>query len=218
MIPKIIHYCWISDKANMSDKIKRCLESWYKFLPDYQFINWNDSNFDWNICEFTKHCRKNNIYAFCSDYVRFWALYNYGGIYLDTDVMVYKSFNELLHMNRIFTREHIYNGANIEAAIIGTNKNDELFKKIIDFYNTTNKFPPQNALIAPWVIRKIIKENNYKLNEINDINEENKDNKIVNILNYHKYFHNAKDLTKNTFANHLFNNQWWNKSYNLISD
>ena len=54
MIPKIIHYCWISGEENMPDDIKQCISSWHKYLPDYQFINWNDSNFDWNICEFTK--------------------------------------------------------------------------------------------------------------------------------------------------------------------
>ena len=79
--------CWYERTDNVFDDIKKCIASWHEHMPDYKFINWNDSNFDWNICEFTKYCRENNLYAFCADYVRFWAIYNYGGIYLDTDVI-----------------------------------------------------------------------------------------------------------------------------------
>jgi mannosyltransferase OCH1-like enzyme len=199
----------------MSQRIKNCIESWHKHMPDYKFINWNDKNFDWDICEFTKHCRKNNIYAFCSDYVRFWALYNYGGIYLDTDVFVYKSFDELLDMRRIMTREYIYNFANLEAAILGAEKGDNLYGKLIDFYNTTNKFPPNNAVIAPWALLKAIEDNRYKLNEIKDKKDEVKREDIVNVLDCKKYFFN-RNLTSDTFATHLFNNQWWNKDFNII--
>jgi len=205
MIPKIIHYCWISGEENMPVKIKKCLESWHKHLPDYDFINWNDSNFDWNICEFTKHCRKNNIYAFCSDYVRFWALYNYGGIYLDTDVMLYKSFDSLLNMNRINTKET--NGHILEAAILGTEKGDELYNKIINWYNTTNKFPFKDIITAPQVLLEVIEINGYKLHEINDINDEIKDEKIINLLNYRKYF-SRFEMNFNTIANHLFKSHW----------
>jgi mannosyltransferase OCH1-like enzyme len=217
MIPKIIHYCWISDESNMSQKTKECIESWHKYMPNYQFINWNDKNFDWNVCGFTKHCRGNNIYAFCSDYVRFWALYNYGGIYLDTDVMVYKSFDKLLGNRNFFTREHIYNCGNLEAAIIGAEKGMPLFKKIIDYYNNTSKFPPDNAVIAPWVLLDNIVKNNYILNEIDDINNMDNNDNIINVLNCHKFF-DSSNLSSDTFANHLFNNQLYNDSFNIIHD
>ena len=145
MIPKIIHYCWISGEENMPDDIKQCISSWHKYLPDYQFINWNDSNFDWNICEFTKYNREQNNYAFCSDYIRFWALYNYGGIYLDTDVLVNKSFDKLLNLNRIITSEIAYTQNNyLEAALMGFHKGDEILKDCLDYYHTNPKFTKTN--------------------------------------------------------------------------
>ena len=95
MIPKIIHYVWLGH-GEMSDKIKACIESWKKELPDYQIMEWNEENFDINYNEFTKRSYELKQYAFTSDVIRLYALYKYGGIYLDTDVFVYKSLDEFL--------------------------------------------------------------------------------------------------------------------------
>lgn len=95
MIPKIVHYVWLGH-GEKSDKIKTCIESWHKYLPDYEIIEWNEDNFDINYNDFTKQSYELKQYAFTSDVVRLWALYNYGGIYLDTDVLVYKPLDEFL--------------------------------------------------------------------------------------------------------------------------
>ena len=147
MIPKIIQYCWISGEDNMPPDIKKCVESWHKHLPDYQFINWNDSNFDWNKNSFTKHCRENNLFAFCSDYIRYWAIYNYGGFYLDTDVMVYKSFDELLKLKRVITREVLFKKNNyLESAIMGGEKGDSAFGDIVDWYDNCQENGTNNII------------------------------------------------------------------------
>ena len=92
MIPKIIHYCWFG-KNPKNNLILRCIESWKKFCPNYKFVEWNESNFDVNSNLYTKQAYENKKWAFVSDYVRLYALYNYGGIYLDTDCEILQSLD-----------------------------------------------------------------------------------------------------------------------------
>lgn len=94
MIPKIIHYCWFGPKQ-MPRVVKRCIETWHKHMPDYKYMLWNESNSPMEH-PFVKSAYEAKKYAFVADYVRFWALYNYGGVYLDTDMYVVRSFDDLL--------------------------------------------------------------------------------------------------------------------------
>lgn len=98
MIPKIIHYCWLSGDM-YPDKIKKCINSWKKIMPDYEIMIWDLSRFDINSIVWTKQAYEKKKYAFASDYIRFYALYNYGGIYLDSDVEILRSFNDFLNLN-----------------------------------------------------------------------------------------------------------------------
>ena len=84
-IPKTIHYCWFG-KGEKPKIVKKCIESWKSNLNNYEIIEWNEENFDINSNVFIRQAYDNGKYAFVSDYVRVYALYNYGGIYLDTDV------------------------------------------------------------------------------------------------------------------------------------
>ena len=93
-IPKIIHYCWFGGKEK-PDSVKKCIESWKKFLPDYQLIEWNENNFNIEKLEYTKEAYVAEKYAFVSDVARIEALYQHGGIYMDTDVEVLKTFTPL---------------------------------------------------------------------------------------------------------------------------
>jgi hypothetical protein len=95
MIPKIIHYCWFG-KGLMPQSQKKCIEGWKKLMPDYQFMLWDESTFNVNICDFTVAAYKKKKYAYVADVARLYALSEYGGIYLDTDVEVFKSFDDLL--------------------------------------------------------------------------------------------------------------------------
>lgn len=96
MIPKIIHYCWFG-KGEKPKKIQKCINTWKEKCPDYQIIEWNESNFDVNKLRYTKEAYEAKKYAFVSDVARVKVLYEYGGIYLDTDVIVYKSFDAVLN-------------------------------------------------------------------------------------------------------------------------
>ena len=105
MIPKIIHYCWFGPKP-FSRTVKKCLKTWHKHLSDYEFFFWNEQTCATYAEEhrlpnpmehpFVQSAYKAQKYAFVADYVRFWALYHIGGIYLDTDMYVLRSFTPLL--------------------------------------------------------------------------------------------------------------------------
>lgn len=96
MIPKIIHYCW-HGKDKMPELAEECIASWHKLMPDYEYKLWNEDSFDVNSVPYTKEAYEAGKYAFVSDYVRLWALFNEGGLYLDVDFEVFKPFDDLLH-------------------------------------------------------------------------------------------------------------------------
>lgn len=95
MIPKIIHYCWFG-RGEMPELAEKCIASWHKYMPDWEYKLWNEELFDVNSVAYAKEAYEAKKYAFVSDYVRLWALNNEGGVYLDTDVEVFKPFDDLL--------------------------------------------------------------------------------------------------------------------------
>lgn len=95
MIPKKIHYCWFG-RGQMPELAVNCINSWKKYLPDYELVLWNEDNFDINCNQYVKEAYESKKYAFVTDYVRLYALYHHGGIYMDTDVEVLKSLDEFL--------------------------------------------------------------------------------------------------------------------------
>lgn len=95
-IPKVIHYCWFGGNPLPKSALD-CIESWKTCCPDYQIVEWNESNFDVNELQYTKEAYENKKWAFISDYARLKVIYEYGGIYLDTDVELIKSLDSLLN-------------------------------------------------------------------------------------------------------------------------
>ena len=95
MIPKIIHYCWFG-RGEMPELAQKCIASWHKFMPDWEYKLWNEDTFDVNQTCYTKEAYETKKYAFVSDYVRLYALNKEGGVYFDVDFEVYKPFDDLL--------------------------------------------------------------------------------------------------------------------------
>lgn len=140
MIPKIIHYCWFG-KNELPEMAKKCISSWKKFLPDYQIIEWNEDNFDIKIVPYTLEAYKLKKYAFVSDFVRFWVLYNYGGIYFDTDVEIIKNIDDII-------KEGPFMGFECQEGVITDNPNGNVaaglgigaipkmpfIKKVLNYY------------------------------------------------------------------------------------
>ncbi len=97
MIPKIIHFCWLSDEP-YPESIQKCMNSWKEKLPDYEIWKWDFKRFPKGSAKWVDQAFEKRKYAFAADYIRLYALSNYGGIYLDSDVEVLKSFDDLLHL------------------------------------------------------------------------------------------------------------------------
>lgn len=158
MIPKIIHYCWFGDKPKPK-KVQKCIESWNKILPEYQIIEWNEQNFDYKKYSFTEKAYKEKKYAFVSDVARIEALLQYGGIYLDTDVEVFKSFDDILNEHCVLGfEERNY----IATSFIACEKECTLMREFHDIYlNTTfdGTFITNVVLLT-----NILKEKGLKMN------------------------------------------------------
>ncbi len=101
MIPKKIHYCWFG-RGEKPKLAKKCIDSWKKYCPDYELIEWNEDNFDIKTNAYTQWCYENKKYAFLSDYVRLLVVYQNGGIYFDTDVEVIRNIDFLLNVQAFF--------------------------------------------------------------------------------------------------------------------
>lgn len=131
MIPKIIHFCWLSNDEYPS-KIAYCINSWKEKLPDYEVRLWDLSRFDINSSVWCKEAFESRKYAFAADYIRCYALYTEGGIYLDSDVEVLKSFDDLLHFPYFIGEEQ---GFNIEPAVMGCEKGWKFMKEMMEYYD-----------------------------------------------------------------------------------
>jgi mannosyltransferase OCH1-like enzyme len=129
-IPKIIHYCWFGGKP-FSPLIGNCIASWKKFCPDWEIREWNESNFDSNVCQYVKEAYEAKKWAFVSDYARLYALVNYGGIYLDTDCELVKPIDKFLDHEAVSGFENeIY----IQTALMGCREGFPLFKELLERY------------------------------------------------------------------------------------
>lgn len=101
MIPKVIHYCWFGRNPK-PEMMQRCIASWKKYCPDYEIIEWNEDNFDISQNAYAREAYERKKWAFVTDYARLWIVYHHGGIYLDMDVEVIKSFDQLLSDSAFF--------------------------------------------------------------------------------------------------------------------
>lgn len=130
MIPKIVHYCWFG-KGQMPKLAITCIKSWEKYLPEYKFIKWDENNFDINSIPYVKEAYENKKYAFVSDYVRLYAMYHFGGIYMDTDVEVLSSLDRFL-ANKAFSG--FESEGIIPTGIMASEKNFKLFEVFLEYY------------------------------------------------------------------------------------
>jgi mannosyltransferase OCH1-like enzyme len=165
-IPKIIHYCWFGTNK-LPETAKKCIESWKKYFSDYEIKEWNESNYEVNKIIFTKEAYEVKKYAFVTDYARFDILYNYGGIYFDTDVEVIKSFADIL-LNKAFMgferRGHVASGLGF-----GAEPNNAIFLKVLNYYRKQHFILRNNAYNTKTVVSivsEILKEYGLKNEDI----------------------------------------------------
>lgn len=116
MIPEIIHYCWFG-RGPMPQQAVECIESWHRYMPDWEYRLWNEDNFDIGSVPYVSEAYRARKFAFVTDYVRLWALYNFGGVYMDTDVEVLRPYDERLMSLTAFTG---YEGSKNRPPVTGT--------------------------------------------------------------------------------------------------
>ena len=132
MIPKRIIYCWFGGKEK-PENVQNCIKTWKEKMPDWEYLEINESNFDTNYNEYVKKAYENKKWAYVSDVARVWALYNFGGIYMDTDIMVYQSLDNFLKHDFFTGFEQTHYPV---TATMGAIKSHWLIKEMLDIYET----------------------------------------------------------------------------------
>lgn len=132
MIPKIIHYCWLSDDP-LPPKLQACIDSWSVHCPDYEIRLWNFDRLGSECPLWVRQAFEAKKYAFAADWVRAYALYHFGGIYLDSDVELLGSFDKFLNRPYMLGRES--GGSTVEAAVMGAEAGHPFFKALLDYYD-----------------------------------------------------------------------------------
>ena len=216
MIPKIIHLCWLSGDE-YPPLIQKCIDSWKKHLPDYEIWVWDTKRFDVNSVIWTKQAFESKKYAFAADYIRLFALYNYGGIYLDSDVFVYKSFDDLLDLPYFIGEDFIHL---FEPAIIGCEPRLSWIGNILSRYNNRSFIKEDgnyDMCTLPIVFVRQL-GGQYKYNPIQSKEEYIWENGILNVFRYD--FFNGRDYVGPVkfvkgYCSHCFAGSWVKKESTL---
>lgn len=195
-------------------KIQACLDSWKKTLPDYEIWLWDTKRFDIEQSPWVKEAFETKRYAFCADYLRCYALYHYGGVYLDSDVEVLKSYNPLIKLPYFMGLE---SAGYIEAATLASEPNHPLWGKMLDYYQDRH-FIKENGEpdieVMPQVIMKVARAN-FQLKEIQSIEEFDYNPSVLCYFPY-QYFSPIDTSGKRyelkvnneTYSIHQFANSW----------
>lgn len=153
-IPKIVHYVWVGPRP-LTPLAKRCIASWYRYLPDYQFKLWNEQNVPMDN-PYVQAMHQKGRWAFVADYIRFWALEREGGIYLDTDTEVLKSFDSLLSSGAFFGRTK--DGV-VAAGVIGAKPHHPCIQDILAVYDTDTEYSTERT--SPRTVTDVLQRQQY---------------------------------------------------------
>ncbi|NCI79690.1 glycosyltransferase family 32 protein [Acinetobacter kanungonis] len=207
MIPKIVHFCWFGGKE-YPPLIKECMETWHVYLTDWEFKLWNEENSPMDH-PMVKKAMDEKKYAFVADYVRIFALYTEGGIYLDTDIEVVKDFEPLLYNKFFAAYEDIEKNAP-NSAVLGSVKKHSILRAMLEYYDNSTYF-----MTIPFVLATVLKNNNF-----------NKDEYIIFDREYFYPYHIIesypinqlmfKHITSNTYAIHHWKKSWTLEKENIL--
>lgn len=211
MIPKIIHYCWFGGNK-MPNDFQKYINTWKKYCPDYEIKCWDESNFDIESNKFVSEAYKTKNWAFVSDYVRLKVVYEYGGIYLDTDVELLRNFDELLKNDLFLPIQQ--NGCYINNGLcFGAKKHNKIVKELLNEYDQLSfDNNIKSSLACPYIITNMLTKYGYKRENCNQLLNKN-------IMIYSsKYFDpicpdtNVNLLCKESFSIHHYSATWMSKS------
>lgn len=207
MIPKKIHYCWFG-RGKKPEMAEKCIASWKKYCKDYEIIEWNEDNFDINSNQYVREAYENRKFAFVTDYVRLYVLYNEGGIYMDTDVEVIKSLDRFLTHPAFSSFE---NNNKIPTGIMASEKKNKWVKYMLSYYKNAHFVKEDGTLDLTTNVETITRMTMEKYNLVpNDTYQD-----LGDVVFYsHDWFcpkdwHSGKIfLTKNSHTIHHFNGSW----------
>ena len=215
-IPKIIHYCWFG-RGKKTKLIRKCMKTWKKYFPEYDIVEWNEENFDINSNEYVREAYNNKKYAFVSDYARLYALYNFGGIYFDTDIEVIKNFDNIIKNMDIyaFEKEDV-----IMTGVMIARKESKIIKQFLKLYDNLkflNDDGSLNLLPNTYRLTEILKENGLVCNNKKQILK----NSLAEI--YPIEYFCAYDMdnsyfmpTQNTYTIHHYDGSWTSKKEKVL--
>ncbi len=208
MIPKIIHYCWLSGDP-IPAELQKWMNTWTDKLPDWEFILWDKSRFDISSVKWVQQAYEAKKYAFAADYIRQYAVYTFGGFYMDMDIEVVKNLDELLNRRYVLGAE---TETGIEAGVFGAEKGNPIIKLCLDWYEGRNFVREDGTLFiktCPYVMFDSISAV-YKMEISSEISE---DENTITMLP--RDFLTAKSAdtgivhkTKNTYTVHHFAGSW----------
>lgn len=209
MIPKIIHYCWLGETP-YSDLVNQCIDSWKQKLPEYELMLWDKNRFDVVSHTWVNQANQAKKFAFAADYIRFYALYHHGGIYLDSDVQVIKSFNPLLHHHSFIGLEST---GDFEAAIIGAEKETPWTSKMLQYYKGRTFVKPNGQYDQrplPLIVREVLEKDTILMDSADSAD---KGLTIFPSAYFSpKNIHTKRvDSTPETYTIHHFDGQWVKK-------
>ncbi len=203
MMPKRLIYCWFGNKEKPIS-VQNFINKWKEIMPDWEFLEINETNFDINSFAYSKDAYKKEKWAYVSDVARIWALYNYGGVYLDTDIEVFKPFDELLN-NKFFIgveQPHYFGNATI-----GAEPKNNIVKEILDAYKIEKFEDKENwtdfrtgPMIVTDILEKYVDRDSMEYQKTNDITIYPK-----------KYFVNNDILDDEVYCKHHMLGSWCNK-------
>lgn len=208
-IPKRIHYCWLGRNPKPKSVLK-CIESWKKFCPDYEIIEWNEDNLDISSNLYSRQAYDAKFWAFATDYLRLWIVYTHGGIYLDTDVQIIKPLDPLL-THKAFMGFEVEDKVNTGLGF-GAEAGNAFLAANMKVYETlafVNKDGTYNRLPAPEYSTQIAKAHGLQ-------NDTGKTQTVLDMTFYPQEYFAPKDyftgrlhMTKNTYSIHHYDSTWF---------
>lgn len=205
---KYIHYCWFGDKE-FPKLAKQCLESWKKFLPEYEIIKWSEENVDLDECPFIRGAYDNKKWAFVADYVRAKALKEYGGIYFDTDMEIIKDITPLLNCNTFLGVEDT--GYVAVGVWYEKEKNSQLAIELLNKYQSMKSFDVEKVsdFSIPILLSEILKKKSWKegINKIQHL-EDGIDIYPREYFYPYSYDRTNNIFTENTCMIHYYDASW----------
>jgi hypothetical protein len=220
-IPKIIHYCWFGQKP-IPENLQRCIDTW-KMFEGYQVMRWDESNCSFNENEFVRTTYQEKQYGFIGDYYRLKAIFEYGGIYLDTDVKVYRPFDKLLD-NQAFLN-FIFDSS-VGTAIIGAKPGNPFIHNLIKMYDATTMQRKASGKLFRWEGNQLhvngYATSNYYytyyiLKHYPNFKLNNQFQDLGDFVIFPKEYFEIGTLTGKHYAIHLCAGEWRSKSDSDIS-